>query len=301
MNTILLPRFATVSPIVRAVLLATLTLVLLTTCDHGETVPVSTCRLTGITEVSRNSGVANPTDSAVTKYAYNDKGQLTSYLLRNVTGTQGEYYTYDANGNLKVLETNARRTDEKFTYIYTDGRLTSIVMSSFIYNYSNVIARFEYGAAGNLIQAGLPNVVYENGRIKQRFNDLGVLVSAYQYDTQGRLTREENYAGVTKSHITFEYINGKTASQALPSFKGVPEQYTNRNSTGVEGLLSKTSTYMNYGDGVNRLINTTIWTYSFNAVGFPVKRSIANANYNLDGTVQFSSSRETTYQYDNCP
>jgi hypothetical protein len=322
MNTIILsPCFAIIPTTVRAILLAGLTLSLLTTCDHGETVPVSTCRLTGITEVRRNSGVSNPTDSLLTTYEYNDKGQLRSYARRdaasNNPNSYSELYTYDANGNLMVRETNTRRTDDKYTYIHTDGRLTSIVTSSFIYNFSNVSSTFEYDAAGNLIRIGGatfvdgkqtgfartsgPAYTFENGRVKQQFNDAGILLGTYQYDAQGRLTREDRYAGVVTNYVTFEYINGKTASQALPSFKGIPDQYTNLNSTGVEGLPSKISSYINYGDGIDRLTRITTHNYSFNTSGFPVKRSTVNTNYLLDGSTDFSSSGETTYLYANCP
>ncbi len=145
---------------------------------------------------------------------------------------------------------------------------------------------FEYNSKGQLTKSTMhllkdststySTYTYNNDKIEKRtsyYNDQPAMFDEYVYDQNGNLTKEERYffntEGKPELATSTEYqFDNKNNSYI--SFKAlmVPGEHTNRNN-----ISKKIHTIYSSSDGSVEDVQTTEYSYQYNAKGFPEQRN----------------------------
>ena len=250
-------------------------------------------RLTGITD---NSGS--------TSWSYDPQGRVTSrQQSMGITKTTG--YAYDNAGRLKTLILPSGNT---VTYIYTDGKVTSLKLNGSTTILSNVLyqpfgptrgwtwgnstlAIREYDTDGlitDIDSAGLKSYGYDDAFRITSITDASnsALSQTYGYDLLDRLTAA---SGSGLSQIWTYDANGNRLTQGGSSSSTYTVSTTSNRLSSVSGAVTRSYTYDNAGNTTNdgaatftyndagRMVFTTkssvTTTYALNALGQRVKKT----------------------------
>lgn len=199
-------------------------------------------------------------------YEYNADGCLTDAYYHindnSISWADSYKYEYDSLGNLTTVYTYQSNTNQpyvKASYHYgADGRLAS--STEYSWGGEQTIA-YEYDANGNLIGAYGKNA---DGSVNSES-------STFQYDSTGRLTREDSL-----DYVTYEYdANGNLAGRYR------------RSKENHSVLWGHANTLVVWSNG--RIIDNTT-TYGYDSNG----NRIAEYYYDWEGSIIGS----TTYEYD---
>jgi hypothetical protein len=160
-------------------------------------------------------------------------GQTVGTDPRKAAISQYSEFEYDAS----------LRLSKKSSYAIFDGN--SKLNYYYTYDYANekIVKLSMFNAQGLLIQ----------------YND-------YKYDDNGNIIRDDlytNYSGLSLERSLIYEFDRKNNPYRVFACEGVPGIYTNRNN-----ITSETSVYYN---GINESASTTIHTYEYNSLDYPVK------------------------------
>ena len=142
-------------------------------------------------------------DGSSMSYAYNEKGQLLTFIHKDTEGILDAYsYEYDILGNKTGIEKQRRGlTEESGSYVYgydALGRLSSVTKDG------TALRSYSYDAFGN--RTGLT----ENGKqTRYTYNALNQLLSkadvqgeeTYSYDKRGNLTQILREGNITNLYV----------------------------------------------------------------------------------------------------
>ncbi len=221
-------------------------------------------------------------DQAIHGLTYN-----SSYLIyESMEPFVYSKYTYDSGNILRKEETAFSFSPLSCVYI-PGASLESDPRNAKVSGYSE----YEYDNSLKLIKKSTYSInngtdqltyyhtfEYKNGNIARVsiFNAQGQMTqyNDYSYDDNGNMTKDEMYlVGATvKLYETRIYeFDNKNNPYKVFSSEGIPGKYTNRNNIIKETLISYNGTVENR--------NTTLHTYAYNNLDYPVKIDQLDCKY----------------------
>lgn len=197
-------------------------------------------------------------------------GRLVKTSQRSIgtTGDVSNYslkYEYDSNGKIAKLTTDSRGT--LYIQTFTNGLLTKFLVRDV-----------------NGIETQ-PATINGQGLITK--NVRGNSYDTYEYDAQQRVVREEGWSNnKLYSYRLTEYDDKKSAYEsANPVFKGHPVIVTNGK------YVNNATRYTTYGQdntGAIRKQADNVYTYTYNAKGYPLDYTYTDAVTGSTGKATFT-------------
>ncbi len=205
-----------------------------------------------------------------TTYEYAE-GRLMKMAQRSIgtTGDVSNYsikYEYDANG--KVAKTTADSRGTLYIQTFTNGLLTKFLV------------RDVNGIETQPATINGQGLITKNVRGSNSYD-------TYEYDAQQRVVREESWFNNKLYYYRLtEYDDKKSAYESgNPVFKGHPVIVTN-------GKYSNNATrYTTYGQdntGAIKKQADNVYTYTYNAKGYPLDYTFADAVTGITGKATFT-------------
>jgi YD repeat-containing protein len=220
------------------------------------------------------------------------KNNMLSLISSQVNPSSGtaisESYTfeYDPQQKLsKVVYSSSNPSSSRQTYTFSNDKLIGYVSRT-----STGVERQPY--------------VIENGLLK-RYNDTNGNYTNYEYDTQGRKIRTDNWQNgrITYSNLVTYEENGKNSEEAYPFYqlKGWDGFKIYQAAVGELhlGLRSKETTYYLSGSTLYKG-SESVHNIVLNTKGFPTLINTNITNFNPTGTVNNTSNNSRTYTYTDC-
>lgn len=240
-----------------------------------------------------------------TYYAYDSLRRVVAVKNGNLaTG-----YTYDEFSRLTEKTTFAGQAlaiETEITYPTAASGATSnqVLYYEMGTNNTNVQFGYTYDGNGNIIRE-IRNTNRAGSNSDGIINDRG-FVTAYQYDRQNRLTRENNELANKTWVWTYDNAGNITSKKeyaySTMNFEGDPvvTQYTYGNSNWGDLLTSYNGRTITY-DAIGNPLNDGIWNYTWEQGRQLTKMQSSSAtwtySYGTDGLRTSRSNGTTTYRY----
>lgn|GEM_PF-2092194 len=223
--------------------------------------------------LSRHENVSAPNKGLITtvqsSFTYGEDGKLTKRIDKT------RYNAYDP---AQVPERPAYPNGFENTFVYADGKLVDMIQ--------------------NVGNGDTHPATIQNGLVVRSGNANNY--TTIEFDSQERPFKTTHYTNnAINSYYTQEWVDGKSASAALPRFKGFPEVKPSGGYS--DGALHKFTFYheWNPGEGI-KLVSEFTHHFQFNGRGYVTSQSTDIKGTEGNKYVSTPAKAPILYSYD-CP